>query len=72
MPKNKGEGIAYSTSLTDKLYVEVAPNMFQLLSVKLDWPMKIIGKGGKNRKRGRNDDQEKEKRELRFKEYLQG
>jgi len=34
--------------------------------------MKIIGKGGKNRKRGRNDDQEKEKRELRFKEYLQG
>ena len=29
-------------------------------------------KGGKNCKRGRKQDQEKEKRELRFKEYLQG
>ena len=32
----------------------------------------ISGKGGKNRKRGKNQDEERVKRDLIFKEYLQG
>lgn len=31
-----------------------------------------LGKGGKNRKRGKNQDEERVKRDLIFKEYLQG
>lgn len=72
MPKNKGEFFVGRTGAA--FVVSVAPSMKKINGTHLPTPRYIMtptGKGGKNRRRGKNENEET-KRDLIFKEDGQG